>query len=62
MVTQKKFSNKFYLTPYRKSKNYMGAIVNNNKTAKDIAKKIDGNVNYVFADIEKYQFRYLDQY
>ena len=53
--TKKKFSNNFYLTPYRESQKtiYMGAIVNNNKTAKDIAKKIDGNVNYVFVDIEK---------
>ena len=54
-TTKKKFSNNFYLTPYRESQKtiYMGAIVNSNKTAKDIAKKIDGHVNYVFVDIEK---------
>ena len=31
----------------------MGAIVYNNKAAEDIAKRIDGRVNYVFVDIEK---------
>ena len=31
----------------------MGAIIYNNKTAKEIAQKIDGKVEYVFVDIEK---------
>ena len=54
-TTKKKFSKNFYLTPYRESQKtiYMGAIVNNNKTAKDISKIVDGSVNYIFVDIEK---------
>ena len=54
-TTTKKNFRSFYLTPYRESQKtlYMGAIVNNNKTAQAIAKKIDGIVNYVFVDIEK---------
>jgi len=54
-TTTKKNFRSFYLTPYRESQKtlYMGAIVNNNKTAQAIAKKVDGIVNYVFVDIEK---------
>ena len=54
-TTIKKNSQSFYLTPYRESQKtlYMGAIVYNNKAAEDIAKRIDGRVNYVFVDIEK---------
>jgi len=54
-TTTKKISQSFYLTPYRESQKtlYMGAIVYSNKIAQDIAKRIDGHVNYVFVDIEK---------
>ena len=54
-TTKKKFNHNFYLTPYRESHKtlYMGAVIYNNKTAKDIAQKIDGKVDYVFVDIEK---------
>ena len=54
-TTTKKISQSFYLTPYRESQKtlYIGAIVCNNKTAQDIAKRIDGYVNYIFVDIEK---------
>lgn len=54
-TTKKKSPKNFYLTPYRESQKtlYMGAIIYNNKTAKEIAQKIDGKVDYVFVDIEK---------
>ena len=54
-TTTKKFSQSFYLTPYRESQKtlYMGAVIYDNQTARNIAQKIDGKVDYVFVDIEK---------
>ncbi len=54
-TTKKKINQNYYLTPYRESQKtiYAGAIINGNRTAKKLAKKIDGKVNYIFVDIEK---------
>jgi hypothetical protein len=54
-TTKKKSNLDYYLTPYRESQKtiYSGAIIYGNRIAKKIAKKIDGNVNYIFIDIEK---------
>ena len=54
-TTKKKSRQDYYFTPYRESQKtvYTGAIVYDNRTARKLAKKIDGKVNYVFVDIEK---------
>ena len=54
-TTKKKTNQNYYLTPYRESQKtiYAGAILYGNRTAKKLAKKIDGKVNYIFVDIEK---------
>ena len=52
----KKIENKsFFLTPVRENDDiiFFGAIVFNDHVAKKILKIIDGNVDYVFVDIEK---------
>tara|TARA_A100001011_G_C14292647_1_gene836945 strand:+ start:313 stop:1353 length:1041 start_codon:yes stop_codon:yes gene_type:complete len=53
--TSKKFNKPFYLTPLRESKKslYFGAVVFGNKIAEEIAKEVDGKVNYVYTDVEK---------
>ena len=53
--TSKKFNKSFYLTPIRESKKafYCGAVVFENKISEEIAKKIDGRVDYVYVDLEK---------
>ena len=54
-TTKKKSFRNFFLTPLRESQKtiYAGAILYGNRTAKKLAKKIDGKVNYIFVDIEK---------
>ena len=54
-TTKKKSSYRYYLTPFRESQKtfYAGAIVYDNNTAKNLTKKIDGKVDYIFVDIEK---------
>ena len=54
-TTKKKINQNYYLTPYRESQKtiYAGVILYDNRTAKKLAKKIDGKVNYIFVDIEK---------
>ena len=53
--TSKKINKSFFVTPIRESKKslYSGAVVFENKTAEEIAKKIDGKVDYVYVDLEK---------
>ncbi len=53
--TSKKISQPFFVTPIRESKKsfYSGAVVFENKAAEEIAKKIDGKVDYVYIDLEK---------
>ncbi len=53
--TSKKFNKSFYLTPLRESKKslYFGAVVFGNKIAEEIAKVVDGKVDYVYTDVEK---------
>ena len=53
--TSKRFNKSFYLTPIRESKKafYCGAVVFENKISEEIAKKIDGRVDYVYVDLEK---------
>ncbi len=54
-TTKKRINQSYYLTPNRESQKtiYAGAILNGNRIAKKLAKKIDGKVNYIFVDIEK---------
>ena len=54
-TTKKRINQNYYLTPNRESQKtiYAGAILYGNRTAKKLAKKIDGKVNYLFVDIEK---------
>lgn len=52
----KKLENKsFFLTPARENQEYIffGAVVFNDNLAKRILKYVDGNVDYIFVDIEK---------
>ena len=54
----KKLENKsFFLTPIRENQEYIffGAVVFNDNLAKKILKYVDGNVDYIFVDIEKIQ-------
>ena len=53
--TSKKISQPFFVTPLRESKKsiYSGVVVFENKAAEEIAKKIDGKVDYVYVDLEK---------
>jgi len=48
-------SNKFYFTPLRVGSNlvHSGVIVKDIETAIEIAKKVDGQVDYIFIDVEK---------
>lgn len=54
-TTKKRSHQNYYITPYRESQKtiYAGAILYDNETAKKLANKIDGKVNYIFVDIEK---------
>ena len=54
-TTKKRINQNYYLTPNRESQKtiYAGAILNGNRIAKKLAKKIDGKVNYLFVDVEK---------
>jgi hypothetical protein len=54
-TTKKRSNQNYYITPYRESQKtiYAGAILYDNETAKKLANKIDGKVNYIFVDIEK---------
>ena len=53
--TTKKNKLSYFITPFRESQKtvYCGVVVFNNATAKKIASYIDGQVDYVFVDIEK---------
>lgn len=57
--TAKPEKNDFFLTPIKENDRsiFTGAIVFNDKVAKNIAKKVDGKVDFIIVDLEKKIFK-----
>ena len=53
--TSKSFSKQFFFTPIRETKNiiFAGIVIYSEKKLKELIKKIDGKVDYIFLDAEK---------
>ena len=53
--TSKKFNDEYFFTPIRETKNiiFAGAVIYSEKKLKQLIKKIDGKVDYIFLDAEK---------